>query len=225
MNTKRKLMTLLLVITTALHASAGYETLTYNGINYEFYFSGSGVSAVGDSAKVGVNNNFSGAADIASSVTCEYTYVSGYDDLGSPIYSTRNLTAPVIAISKKAFQNCRDLTSVIIPNSVTEIGEYAFAHCLYLTNLSIGNSVDSIGQYAFLECASLPSVTIPNSVTSIPKGCFSQCRSMTSVSFPNTVTDIGTRAFYDCRKLTSVNIPNSVTTIGDSTFYGCIALA
>ena len=226
MNTTKKLMTLLMMaLAIALQASAGYEELTYNGINYEFYFSGTGNNAVGDSVKVGNNSGFSGVANIASSVTCEYTYVSGLDAQGSPIYTTRKLTAPVIAISKNAFQNCRDLTSVTIPNSVIEIGEYAFAHCLYLTNLSIGNSVDSIGQYAFQECASLPSVAIPNSVTSIPKGCFSQCRSMTSVSFPSTVTDIGTRAFYDCRKLTGVNIPNSVTTIGDSTFYGCIGLA
>lgn len=88
MNATKKLMTLLLALATALQASAGYEALTYNGINYEFYFYGTGDDAVADYAKVGANDGFSGEAEIASSVAFEYTYISGYDGQGNPIYST-----------------------------------------------------------------------------------------------------------------------------------------
>ena len=73
MKMTKNLMTLMMALAIALQASAGYEALTYNGINYEFYFSGSGDNAVGDSVKVGQNRDFSGVANIASSVTCEYT--------------------------------------------------------------------------------------------------------------------------------------------------------
>ena len=106
MNATKKLMTLLLALATALQASAGYEELTVNGVNYEFYFYGTGDDAVADYAKVGANDGFSGEAEIVSQVAFEYTYISGYDGQGNPIYSTHQLTAPVTAIRKKAFNNC-----------------------------------------------------------------------------------------------------------------------
>ena len=218
MKTTKKLIIMLLVLATALQASAGYETLTYNGINYEFYFSGSGSNAVGDYAKVAVNDGFSGDAIIAPSVTCEYTYVSSYDNQGNPIYATRNLTAPVTVVSKYAFRNCRSLTSVIIPNSVTEIGKEAFRGCSGMTSLSLGNSVTTIGDGAFSGCA-FASVNLPNSITSIPKSCFSSCFNLTNITIPNSVTEIGAWAFGWCRNLPNVTIPNSVIAIGDSTFY------
>ena len=221
MNTTKKLLTLLLVLATALQASAGYDTFSYNGINYMIYYSGKGNNAVGDSAKVSINSGFSGVANIASSVTYEYTFMSGQDAQGNPTYTTLYLTAPVIAINKYAFQDCKGLTEITIPNTVTQIGERAFYGCQNLTSLNMGNSIDSIGNYAFQNCGKLSSVVFPNSVTSIPKGCFYSCYNLTSLTIPNSVTKIGPRAFYQCRKLSNVTIPNSVTTIGDSTFYDC----
>ena len=73
----------------------------------------------------------------------------------------------VTSIGKKAFYNCKGLTSVTIPNSVTSIRDYAFQNCSGLTSITIPNSVTSIGESAFMECSGLTSVTIGNSVTSI----------------------------------------------------------
>ena len=60
-----------------------------------------------------------------------------------------------------------EITNLIIPNSVTSIGDYAFSGCAGLTSITIPNSVTSIGDYAFQYCSGLTSITIPNSVTSI----------------------------------------------------------
>ena len=101
-----------------------------------------------------------------------------------------------------------------------------YAHHLYLNgqeikDLVIPNSVTSIGEYAFYGCSGLTSVTIPNSVTRIGVEAFSGCSGLTSVTIPNSVTRIGYRAFQYCSGLTSITIPNSVTSISDYAFRYC----
>ena len=118
---------------------------------------------------------------------------------------------------------CRENSDkVIIPDSVTSIGDDAFRGCDGLTSVTIPNSVTSIGNSAFSGCSGLTSVTIPNSVTSIGDYAFRNCSGLTSVTIPNSVTSIGGSAFSGCSGLTSVTIPNSVTSIGYWAFYGCM---
>ena len=145
---------------------------------------------------------------------------------------------------------CTGLTSVTIPNSVTEIGWSAFEGCTALTSVTfnatnckspgrtyeawfqdcpltslvIGNDVKSIpGCLAYYQTR-LTTVTIPTSVTSIGWYAFEGCTGLTSVTIPNSVTEIGYSAFSGCTGLTSVTIPNSVTKIRDDTFKGCTGL-
>ena len=146
-----------------------------------------------------------------------------YSDVTNEI---TNLIIPnsVTNIGDDAFRGCSGLTSVTIPNSVTSIGDRTFYDCSGLTSVTIGNGVKSIGNYAFKYCSDLTSVTIPNSVTSIGKEAFMGCSSLTSVNIPNSVTSIGTSAFCGCSNLTSITIPNSVTSIESRTFDGCSGL-
>ena len=130
----------------------------------------------------------------------------------------------VTEIGNLAFGGCSSLTSITIPNSVKKIGSYAFIKCSALTNATIPNSLKSIGYNAFSYCSSLSSITIPNSVTSIGGAAFWGCTSLTSVTIPNSVKSIGVRAFGYCSSLTSVTIPNSVTSIGDCAFDACKSL-
>ena len=132
-----------------------------------------------------------------------------------------NLIIPnsVTSIGNYAFYGS-GLTSVTIPNSVTSIGEYAFYGCSGLTSVTIPNSVTSIGNYALCNCSGLTSVTIGNSVTSIGEYAFYGCSGLTSVTLGSSVTSIGGGAFQYCSKLTSVTIPNSVTSIEGSAFAG-----
>jgi len=120
----------------------------------------------------------------------------------------------VTSIGDHVFHQKQLTGELIIPNSVTSIGNYAFSSN-QLTSVTIPNSVTSIGTEAF-RYNQLTSVTIPNSVTSIGSGAFSD-NQLTSVTIPNSVTSIGTEAFRT-NQLTSVTIPNSVTSIGTSAF-------
>ena len=116
------------------------------------------------------------------------------------------------------------VTALVIPSSVTSIGNAAFYGCIGLTSIEIPNSVTSIGSSAFSSCTGLTSIVIPNSVTSIGQGAFSSCTGLTSIEIPNSVTSIGNAAFSYCTGLTSIEIGNSVTSIGSSAFYGCYNL-
>ena len=122
------------------------------------------------------------------------------------------------------FYGCTSLTSITIPNSVTELGYWCFDGCTSLTSVNIGNSVTSLGEACFGGCTSLTSITIPNSVTELGNSCFYGCTSLASVNIPSSVTSLGGRCFENCASLTSITIPNSVTELGKACFGGCTSL-
>lgn len=124
-------------------------------------------------------------------------------------------------IGDRAFKGCTSLTSIEIPNGVTEIKPHAFEGCTGLTSIEIPNSVMRIGNDAFRGCTGLISIEISNSITEIGDSAFWGCTGLTSVEIPNGVTKIGKATFYGCTGLTSIDIPNSVMIIGDCAFCGC----
>ena len=98
----------------------------------------------------------------------------------------------------------KTITDLVIPGSVTSIGDYAFEYCYNLTSVTIPGSVTSIGERAFYDCDSLVSVTIGNGVTSIGEYAFTNCSNLASVTILNSVTSIGVDAFSGCYKLVEV---------------------
>ncbi len=93
------------------------------------------------------------------------------------------------------------VTELVIPDSVTSIGDFAFEGCASLTSITIPDSVTSIGDFAFDNCDNLVSITIPDSVTSIGYGAFAHCTSLPSITIPDSVTSIGDDAFFGCSSL------------------------
>ena len=128
------------------------------------------------------------------------------------------------SIGEGAFSNCSSLASVTIPEGVTSIGKYAFLNCSSLASVTIPEGLTSIGYGAFMRCTSLASVTIPGRVTSFGSYAFSECSSLVSVTISEGVTSIGDMAFYECTSLASVTIPDSVTSIGEYAFRKCSSL-
>ena len=183
---------------------------------------------IDDSGYCTVCDNPAGATvGILYDVSADGTYaeVIGYSGSAKRIVIADTYNGvPVTSIYEKAFYNNDNITSVVIPDSVTSIGGYAFAYCSSLTSVTIPDSVTSIGDFAFNCCSSLTSVTIPDSVTSIGDYAFNCCSSLTSVVIGDSVTSIGSSAFEGCDGLMSVTIPNSVTSIGYCAFSGCDGL-
>ena len=157
-------------------------------------------------------------------------------------------TYSVTGIGNGAFEGCRGLTSVTIPNSVTSIGGEAFNACTSLTSISIPSSVTYIGGLAFNATAWYDSqpdgliyinnvaykykgvipegtaIAFRNGTVSISGFGFGPSEGLTSVDIPNSVTTIGSWAFAVCTGLTSVTIPNSVITIDNRAFLACSGL-
>ena len=143
-------------------------------------------------------------------------------------------TYPVTSIEDIAFYGCHDLTSIVVPNSVTEIGQEAFGNCPGLTSIVVEsgnprfdsrNNCNAIIEITDNELiAGCKNTIIPNSVTKIGNFAFGACVSLTSIVIPNSVTEIGHYAFYSCDSLTSIDIPNSVIEIGYGVFESCLGL-
>ena len=127
----------------------------------------------------------------------------------------------VTEIGHSAFFLCSGITSIIIPNSVTYIDNFAFGACKNLTTIILPNSLTHIYYQVFKDCESLSSIIIPDNVVSIGKSAFEGCTNLTNINFPNSITYIGERAFYGCSSLSDVTLPNSITTINDDAFRGC----
>lgn len=115
-----------------------------------------------------------------------------------------------------------NLTSVMIPNSVTNIGACAFLDCSGLTEMIIPTSVVSIGESAFRDCWGLTNVVGLGNVKEIGREAFSGCSGLTNVTIPNSVTNIGQGAFSQCNGLTTVRLPKWFEeNLDSSVFEGC----
>lgn len=100
-----------------------------------------------------------------------------------------------------SFYNC-NMSSVILPNSVTEIAPYAFCDSK-IPSITLPNSVTSIG-YAAFQSSNTQSITLPESLKHIDAEAFSHCSELTEIRIPKKVENISYGIFRGCEKLTSI---------------------
>ena len=152
---------------------------------------------------------------------------------GQNFLKTVILPKTITTIEPSAFDDCKYLTTLNIPASVTNINN-AFNFCITSINVDPNNpnysSIDGVlfnkSQTTIIHCPVSKSgnYTIPSSVTSIMELAFNSCIKLTTVTIPSSVTSIGNNAFFRCSGLTSVFIPSSVTSMGNEAFLECSAL-
>jgi hypothetical protein len=163
--------------------------------------------------------------------------VTGYTGTDTAVVIPDTISGlPVTGIGFGTFHGCTNLTSITIPNGVTNIDWFAFEDLTSLTSVIIPNSVVSIGSNAFAGCSSLTNVTLPNSVINIGFGLFEGCTSLIAITVDafNAVYSSVDGALFDKNRTTlwqypggkagSYSVPSSVTRMWPLAFSGCTNL-
>lgn len=130
----------------------------------------------------------------------------------------------VIAVAKEAFSNCTKLESIVLPDTVTSIGDSAFRNCSALEEIEIPESVTGIDVAAFYGCSALTEVKLPAQLTTISKEMFRDCLKLENVEIGDSVKFIKEKAFFGCSSLQKFASSEKLTTISKQAFKGCTSL-
>ena len=133
---------------------------------------------------------------------------------------TITLPNSIESIAESAFEDCKDLSRIVLSEGLATIGRAAFSGCTKLTEIHLPNSVREIGREAFADCR-ITSIIIPEGVKIIEQNLFRYCTKLMNVTILNGVESIGDSAFAACISLSSLTIPESVSSIGNDPFYCC----
>lgn len=152
------------------------------------------------------------------------TYFIGYTGKDTELVLPQNYEGKKYAIHKYAFHGCKNITSITLPDCVTEIDRNLFSDCDNLKYLSTGNGITFIPESMFKDCHSLETVIIGNSVKKICRSAFSNCYGLESIIISDGVTEIAEYAFDGCVTLSNVTFGENIKAIGFNAFGSCQSL-
>lgn len=148
----------------------------------------------------------------------------------------------VVKIENGAFDDCKNVLSLVIPDSVTEVEINALnglrnlqkltAPAVALSSVSkiqkidtlIVTSGEAIAENAVSGWDYLKSVTLPDTLKTIEYSGFAHCELLEQISLPEGLTSIGASAFYNCALLKQIELPDSVVSVGNYAFGECASL-
>ncbi|MBO5674394.1 MAG: leucine-rich repeat protein [Paludibacteraceae bacterium] len=123
------------------------------------------------------------------------------------------------AVLGLAFSNQPNITSVILPESVTAVHMQAFGDCPNLESVTLPTWLSVIEDYTFQNCSKLQNINLPLGLDQIGKEAFAGCSSLTILDWPLQLKNIGARAFYNCNQLDGIeNISPNIEKIGADAF-------
>ncbi len=147
-------------------------------------------------------------------------------------------------LPSSAFANCKLLTDVTLPESVTVLGDFSFSNCIALSDITLPGNLETIGNSAFIGCTAIDSIVLPDSLKNLNYHAFSNT-AFSEITIPASVVKadnaftgsqlrkavfedgieaVPANTFLDCKKLTEVVMPDSIRTIGGHAFSGCSML-
>ena len=123
-----------------------------------------------------------------------------------------------------------DITTVVVNEGITEIGDYAFFECTSLTSVSLPSTLQKLDGWGgavgnvdktygcFQSCTALQNITLPANLVEIEPYVFNGCTALKKIELPNSVTTIGKYAFFDCSALERATFGNGLTSLGENCF-------
>lgn len=134
------------------------------------------------------------------------------------------LPATVTGIDPEAFWGCTGLQSAVLSDEITSIGDYAFSNCFALSQVNMPKSLQTLGMSAFWGCGELSGeLVLPEGLKSIGKSAFVD-NGYTSVVLPDGLETLDEETFWGCWRMESVHLPKGLTTLGDRVFVYCESL-
>jgi uncharacterized protein YjdB len=127
---------------------------------------------------------------------------------------------PITEIGANAFKEKRNISSVILPETMKVIGELAFQYCVNMNSINLPNSIHFIGKSAFIYCEGLKSINIPTSMTVISDSTFDYCKNISEIHIPDNIKRIEDAAFVNCMGVKNLTIGSGVEYIGLLSFAG-----
>ena len=129
----------------------------------------------------------------------------------------------VTTLANESLKGHNDIVNVILPDSITNIGESAFENCTNLETIVLPVDLEFISNSAFKGCTSLEQVELPEKLVGIGNEGFSGCSSLTmDLSLKNKLRTVGKESFKDCSSLEGeLVLPESLVKIGNRAFNGC----
>ena len=171
--------------------------------------------------------------------------ITGYSGDNSELKIIDNINGnPVTRLADNAFKNCKNLTKVVVPDSVVNMGDHVFYGCVNLDEIIIPNDMNYIGKYSFdntkalndqsevlkyignwvVDCENVEAVSIKNGTRGIAGRAFEYCTKLKNIIIPEGVVRISVDAFYYCSNLTSITLPDSLKYISWYAFGWCTNL-
>lgn len=213
-------------ILTVIPASALGGTIGGNNMTWTLDEAGvltvSGMGAVNDFSSA-TEEPWDKAAVKTLVVSAGTTYISTYAFAECTNLSAVTLPEGLTNIAANAFNGDESLTGITFPSTVTSIGDAAFQGT-GLTSVTIPNGVTDIPENFCYDCTSLTSVTFHEGITSIAQYAFASCGALTTAELPDSVTNLYNYAFEQCSKLDNIMLGSRIEQIDASAFDYCTSL-
>ena len=156
----------------------------------------------------------------------KYAEVIGYTGTATKVKIANEYQGlPVQAIYKEAFKDNKNITIIVIPDSVLYVRNSAFYNCTALSNIIIGDNVAFIEDMAFYNCRSLETIIFGKNLKNIWERAFANCTNLTNLVFGENLVEIENFAFSGCSNLTDIVLNDNIEIIGDYAFSGCTELS
>ncbi|MGN0469434.1 MAG: leucine-rich repeat protein, partial [Acutalibacteraceae bacterium] len=203
---------------------------------------------------IGIGSTVNAAESTAEAPTSDFEYytqtdgtvkITKYKGTAENVVIPSKINGADVTVIELVFHGNKTVKSVVIPDTVTEIGTQTFHDCTELTSVSIPNSVVKIRRMAFRNCTKLESINIPDSVLSLSDSVFYGCTSLAAINGANNLELIESGAFsntlweknlpdgivyvgkvaYDYKgsmpENTKITLKDGTTCISDMAFFGC----